>query len=220
MDLRSLATATAQAQAEVDYPRFGDIMTQYGYDWEAYTVTTDDDYILSTFHILGKTGEERTTASDSKGSVLVQHGDGLDAAAWLGAFSLASAVPFQLKLVDEGYDIWMGNNRGTEYSQGHKTLNTTDDDYWRWTWVEMGKYDVISNVKLVKEEANVDKIFYLGYSQGTTQMNYSLSNDDEDEFLSNSIQKIVHLAPCFWQNWAYMPKYYEIDFLNDTLMTF
>jgi len=50
-------------------------MNDFGYDWEAFTVQTKDDYILSTFHILGKTGEERVSTADSKGSVLCQHGD-------------------------------------------------------------------------------------------------------------------------------------------------
>jgi len=38
------------------YPRFADAMTKYGYDWEPMTVTTEDDYVLTTFHITGKTG--------------------------------------------------------------------------------------------------------------------------------------------------------------------
>ena len=44
-------------------------MTDVGYDWEAVKVTTDDEYILTTFHILGKTGEARNTTS--AGSVLI-----------------------------------------------------------------------------------------------------------------------------------------------------
>jgi hypothetical protein len=47
-------------------------MDQWGYDWEAYKVFTNDDYILTTFHVLGKKGTDR---SKSKGSVLLQHGD-------------------------------------------------------------------------------------------------------------------------------------------------
>ena len=67
--------AFARANAEVDYPRFADLMDKWGYDWEAFKVHTDDHYILSTFHILGKTGEKRVPANESKGTVLCQHGD-------------------------------------------------------------------------------------------------------------------------------------------------
>ena len=36
-----------------EYARFADTMALYGYDWEAHKVQTGDDYILTTFHILG-----------------------------------------------------------------------------------------------------------------------------------------------------------------------
>ena len=58
-------------------------MDNFGYDWEAFKVHTDDHYILSTFHILGKTGEERVSSSDSQGTVLVQHGDLEDGTKWM-----------------------------------------------------------------------------------------------------------------------------------------
>ena len=50
-------------------------MDKFGYDWEAFKVHTEDHYILSTFHILGKKGEERVPAKESKGTVLCQHGN-------------------------------------------------------------------------------------------------------------------------------------------------
>lgn len=39
---------------QADFPRFEAVMDKYGYDWEAKKVTTADDYILTTFHVLGK----------------------------------------------------------------------------------------------------------------------------------------------------------------------
>jgi hypothetical protein len=51
------------------------------------------------------------------------------------------------------------------YSWGHETLDAAkDDDYWRFSFAEMGEFDDIANVKMVKEEADVDKIVYVGYS--------------------------------------------------------
>ena len=48
----------ALASADEEYKRFADLMDFYGYDWEAIKVTTDDGYILTTFHVTGnkKTG--------------------------------------------------------------------------------------------------------------------------------------------------------------------
>lgn len=56
-----------------------------------------------------------------------------------------------MKLVDAGYDVWIGNNRGTMYSWGHKTLDAAKDpDYWNWTWGNMGLYDDVANITAIK----------------------------------------------------------------------
>ena len=33
-----------------------EVMDGFGYSWEPFEVTTDDGYILTTFHITGKVG--------------------------------------------------------------------------------------------------------------------------------------------------------------------
>ena len=55
--------ASFESAPNTDYPRFQAEMDKHGYDWEAKTVTTEDDYILTTFHVLGRTGVERTGES-------------------------------------------------------------------------------------------------------------------------------------------------------------
>lgn len=84
-------------------------MNDVGYDWEAKQVTTEDGYILTTFHILGKTGQSRPESF--KASIIMQHGSHGD-----GADLVSFPESFLLSLVDEGYDIWIGNNRGTQWS--------------------------------------------------------------------------------------------------------
>lgn len=100
-----------------------------------------------------------------------------------------------LQLADLGYDIWMGNNRGTDYSLGHKYLSVHDREFWDWTWSEMGVYDTPANISYVKEQTKKDKIQYLGYSQGTVQMFYGLAHLEEDFFKDNVI-KCTMIAPC------------------------
>ena len=77
------AEAAMQEYNSSQYPRFADVMNKFGYDWEPMTVTTDDDYILTTFHILGKSGEAR---DGSKGTVLIQHGDLEDGTSWINNY--------------------------------------------------------------------------------------------------------------------------------------
>jgi pimeloyl-ACP methyl ester carboxylesterase len=86
-------------------------------------------------------------------------------------------VPYHLQLADAGYDVWLSNNRGTWYSQQHVEYDAvTDNEFWMYTWADMGLYDQPANIEKVKEQTGHDKIFYVGYSQGTIQMFYGLSH--------------------------------------------
>ena len=98
-----------------EYPCFEAVVKKWGYQWKAHQVQTDDDYILTTFRVIGKTGE--TSQADSRGSVLIKHGGYQDGVDWLLTFE--TGKPFHLQLVDQGYDVWIGNNRGSEYSREH-----------------------------------------------------------------------------------------------------
>ena len=129
-----------QLAAEPTYDRFAIIMETWGYTWEPLKVTTDDGYILTTFHITGKVDSEPVKPLDTLGSVVIQHGLFQDAASWLSNYEEPNK-PFHLQLVDEGYDVWLGNNRGTEYSQGHMTYTSEDPEYWGFEWSDMGIYD-------------------------------------------------------------------------------
>lgn len=47
-----------------------------------------------------------------------------------------------LVLARSGYDVWLPNNRGTQFSLGHVSLDAKKDkEYWSWTWEEMGTQD-------------------------------------------------------------------------------
>ena len=46
------------------------------------------------------------------------------------------------KLANEGFDVWLGNSRGTTYSRKHVKLDANKDrKYWDFSWAEQGKYD-------------------------------------------------------------------------------
>mmetsp|Transcript_14456 Transcript_14456/g.19596 ORF Transcript_14456/g.19596 Transcript_14456/m.19596 type:complete len:163 (+) Transcript_14456:274-762(+) len=100
-----------------------------------------------------------------------------------------------LQLAEAGYDVWIGNNRGTEYCQEHVSLTVEDKEFWQYSWAEMGRYDDVANIKAIKEHSGANKVFYLGWSQGTAQMFYALAHLEES-FLVDNLYKFVALAPC------------------------
>jgi len=63
-----------------------------------------------------------------------------------------------LQLADAGYDVFIGNNRGTDYSQKHHTFvadGDTADKYWDYSWTDLAK-DVEANVQVIKELSGQD----------------------------------------------------------------
>ena len=68
--------------------------------------------------------------------------------------------------MDAGHDLYIGNNRGTEYSQTHTTYSATTDqaDYWDFSWDGMAD-DVLANVIAMSENSSsTEKGWYIGYS--------------------------------------------------------
>ena len=120
-------------------------MNLYGFTFEAIKVKTEDGFILTTFHV---TGNSEGPFENTGSPVLVQHGDSSDGADWLDHYT---STPMMLKLAEAGYDVWIGNNRGTEYSAEHESLTIDDPEFWQWSWAEMGIYDDVANIKAIKE---------------------------------------------------------------------
>lgn len=61
---------------------------------------------------------EKRDELGAQGPILFQHGTGQDGTGFLEMGSVdGTAMPIQF--ADLGYDIYIGNNRGTEYSRGH-----------------------------------------------------------------------------------------------------
>ena len=171
------------------YRTFGDIMAEKypSFEWEALTVTTSDGYILTLHHVW----KERRLDAE-KGPILFQHGDQMDASIWLDEHQITAPI---IEFAEEGYHVYMGNNRGTATSQGHETLNAIDDvAYWNFSFADMAN-DVRAFVdKMYEHAGNEVKGYYVGYSQGTTQMLIALTQTEEE--LAQKLERIILLAPC------------------------
>lgn len=102
--------------------------------------------------------------------MFLQHGIVDSADCWI-MHKPELAPAFQL--VRKGYDVWLGNERGTTHSMGHKTLNPDKDaTYWKFSWTEMGDYDLPAQIDFVRKTTGKAKVSYVAHSQGTTQFFY------------------------------------------------
>jgi len=109
------------------YPRidtYYQLFMQAGYAHEVHKIITEDGYINTAWRITGKRHRKDLTQSRTRPPIVLQHGLAESSATWL-VQNLSISFPF--RLVDEGFDVWILNNRGNINS--HEHVNMTSHNY-------------------------------------------------------------------------------------------
>ena len=102
-----------------------------------------------------------------------------------------------LQLVEEGFDVWVTNNRGTKMSNEHIRYTSEDAEYWNFTLYEFARYDLIANLEYIKEHTGFEQLIYIGHSMGTTQWLYGNTLNPD---LHKSYKAFIALAPVAYAN--------------------
>ncbi|CAL8090628.1 unnamed protein product [Calicophoron daubneyi] len=157
----------------------------YGYDCEEHSTITHDGYILGLFRIRNKL----LTRKGPKKVVLLQHGLVDSAHTWVNNLRNES---LGFILADAGFDVWLGNSRGNTYSRRHQSLNPSSVEFWDFSWDHMALYDLPATIYYILNQTKVDKIGYVGHSQGTQIAFAQFSRDPE---LQKHISVFIALAP-------------------------
>ncbi|XP_044588330.1 lipase 1-like [Cotesia glomerata] len=154
------------------------LLERDGYQAETHTVITEDGYILSVHRIPGR---ENSTP------VLLSHGLLMNSAIWL--------IPGKGKslaylLADRGYDVWMSNVRGNDYTS-HVNLTSDTYEFWDFSFHEMGIYDFPATINYISNITN-DKVIMVGHSLGTT---ISFVMESERPEMADKVKLIISLGP-------------------------
>ncbi|OWR52889.1 hypothetical protein KGM_201192 [Danaus plexippus plexippus] len=158
---------------------FMGLATKYGHPAVRHQVTTDDGYILTLFHIPGR----------SKLPVLLMH-DLLDTA---DTFLLRGNDSLGIALANSGYDLWFGNCRGNRYSRRHRDLDPNrDSSYWSFTFHEMGYYDLPAIIDRVLNETGTPSLTAIGHSRGNTI--FFVLGSTRPEY-NSKVNVVIALAP-------------------------
>ncbi len=142
-----------------------------GHDWANHEVHTEDGYIVNLFRLLPKGVKHGDPSFRSAGKpVLLMHGMGNKPTCWLDYDEHDGDYNLPVTLLQQGYDVWLGAQRGTSISSHHEKLDWDKDeyDYWNYSFPEMGHYDLPAILKTISDETDGQKISYIGYSLGTT----------------------------------------------------
>ena len=90
-------------------------------------MTTKDGFILAMQRIPRGREEKETIAP--KQVVFLQHGILADATNWVMDTPTRSLAYI---LADQGFDVWLGNNRGNDYSKRHVKYHPYQWQFWNW----------------------------------------------------------------------------------------
>ncbi|BBN12384.1 lysosomal acid lipase/cholesteryl ester hydrolase [Marchantia polymorpha subsp. ruderalis] len=156
------------------------IVLQMGYPCQNFTVTTDDGYLLGLYRIPYGYNEEVKDRSWSRPPVYLQHGLVQGGDTWVLNNPDESLGYI---LADAGFDVWLGNIRGTRWSYGHVSMSREDKDYWDWSWDELAAYDLPAMLEFVYKITG-RKVLYVGHSQGTIMGLAAFTQDKVGEFVA------------------------------------
>ncbi len=165
-----------------------DLVRRQGYKSEEYSILTEDGYILGLHRLL--VSRDNSTSTKQRPIAFMQHGLLSSSIDWVIADKTQS---LGYLLVDQGYDVWLGNFRGNIYSKKHAWLPVTSSQFWNFSWDEMARYDLPAMINFVLSKTNSTSLNYIGYSMGTTTL-FALSSLDPS-YTKKRIKLAVLLAP-------------------------
>ena len=105
---------------------FGTEEDQFDFSWTAYEVTTDDFWDLTLFRLRFPLREKQTSLS--RPAALFMPAAFMDSESWLKEYFIKEPLP--LKMLGQGYDVWMGNNRATKYGATNRKYSSSNIRYW------------------------------------------------------------------------------------------
>ncbi|XP_072485058.1 gastric triacylglycerol lipase-like [Notamacropus eugenii] len=165
------------------------MILHWQYPVEEYEVETKDSYILTLVRI--PYGRKGNNASAQRPVVFLQHGFLGTSTAWVSNLPNNS---LGFILADAGFDVWMGNSRGSTYSLKHAFLSTNSTQYWAFSFDELALYDLPASIDYVVKKTG-QKIFYVGHSQGTLIGFLAFSTLPK---LAQEVKVFFALAPVFY----------------------
>ena len=174
---------------------FADICNLFGYETEEHIVHTSDGYLLGLHRLPAKRGQEEVLVNQGEESikkkvVYLHHGLLMSSEVWVCMTEEQRCLPFQL--VEKGYDVWFGNNRGNKYSKKSIRYSPIQSEFWDFSIDEFALYDIPDSIEYILEVTGQPSLSYIGFSQGTAQAFATLSIHP---YLNQKIDVFVALAP-------------------------
>ena len=160
------------------------------------------------FRLLGIRRRKQVRNQWTKGVVLLLHGFSKDAYTWFDRRRGDENEAFlPAQLLYRGYDVWIGNIRGTRYGQTHETLdrdasNAEERAFFNYNVTDIARNDIPAMVELIMQEQNKEnidgskpckKINMIGHSHGAALMLASMSYTVKSD---RYVSQMIGVEPC------------------------
>uniref|UniRef100_A0A131YN79 Lysosomal acid lipase/cholesteryl ester hydrolase n=1 Tax=Rhipicephalus appendiculatus TaxID=34631 RepID=A0A131YN79_RHIAP len=195
-----------------NYQNVSQLITSSGYTVREYNVTTRDSYILMIQRIPRGRNEPRGKRRRKP-------------VAFLMTGLLSSSADYVVNLPDQslgfiladnGFDVWLGNVRGTIYSS-HEYLKKWQARYWDFSFDEMINFDLPDQIDFILKKTRQSSLLYVGWSQGSLIMFGLLASKpsyNKKVRLFNAIAPVAYLGHMTSEVSEMVP---FADFLNGLL---
>lgn len=170
-----------------------ELLNKNHYGVETHTIKTDDGYHLTLFRIAPKQQIAQRPV------VFLMHGLLGSADDWL---LMGPGKSLAYLLADAGYDVWLGNARGSKYARRHVTKHPAQKDFWQYSNDEIALHDLPTMIDYVLKTSNQEKLYYIGHSQGTTAF-FALASSRPE--YNNKIIMMYALSPMVYMSNARSP---------------
>lgn len=203
-----------------------ELIASRGFEAEEHKVITEDGYIITLHRIINPFIPRNVSnrkpvlcvhgLMDTSASFVMNSAGGFARPLMKNAsFTNQSVVGNNLgfELSNHGYDVWLGNPRGSLYNHNERTTNGSGSAFWEFTIDEMAKYDLPAFIHKIQDETGSKTVGYIGHSQGTGMMFALLalsaqgmnSTSHANVDYNSIIKPFIALAPVTHLQWTNSP---------------
>lgn len=174
---------------------FTEMCALFGYEAEEHIVQTSDGYLLGLQRLAHRKGDENIRVNQGAGSqikkvVYLHHGLLMSSEVWVALTDEKRCLPFQL--VERGYDVWLGNNRGNKYAKKSVHFSPGSNEFWDFSMDQFAFHDIPNSIEYILGVTGQPSLSYVGFSQGTAQGFATLAIHP---LLNQKVDVFVALAP-------------------------
>lgn len=193
MNFHEQVTTALQKNKEENNLNTVELLEKNQYSSDEHILNSDDGYQLNLFRFSPKTPTDKV--------VMLMHGLMGSSDDWL---LLGPEKSLAYQLADAGYDVWLGNARGSRYSRHHASKHPAVDEFWDYSNDDIAQHDLPAMIDYILKVTGQNKLDYIGHSQGNTNAFALLS---EQPWYGEKFNSLHAVAPMVYMGHTRSPMF-------------